>query len=176
VVVVKRHAAIALIGLVAVLAAPLAAAAPEYHVKAAFLYNFAKFVEWPPDAIAPEMRVCVFGGDPFGRALPETLAGKSVSERPLTVAYPATVRQLSDCHVLFVGASEDHELPRLLPSLAGTGVLTVGESDEFARQGGIITFRRERSKVRFEINETAAERAGLRISSQLLKLATRVTH
>jgi hypothetical protein len=166
-----------LVAVLSAIAPHLAAAAPEYQVKAAFLYNFAKFVEWPAETLqgASALRVCVFGGDPFGPALPATLQGKTVQERPVVVARPTTVADMAACHILFVGSSEDHEVPRLLPSLAGSGVLTVGESQEFARQGGMITFHRDGNKVRFEINADAAERAGLRISSQLLKLATRVT-
>ncbi len=151
--------------------------APEYAVKAAFLYNFAKFVEWPPDAArnAQTFRICLVGDDPFGSLLTDTVAGKTVQDRPIEIAHPESAPELGQCHMAFISRSQVRQLPRLLAGLAGANTLTVGETEEFARDGGMITFHVEENKVRFEINAEAAQRAGLRISSQLLKLATRVT-
>ena len=152
------------------------AAAPEYQVKAAFLFNFAKFVDWPESTLARNetMNVCVLGDDPFGPLLNRTVEGKTVHDRTIRVARVSEINDASQCHVLFISGSERRELPRLLPALAGMSILTVGEMASFAQSGGMIGFTTEQDRVRFEINNEAAERAGLRISSQLLKLATRV--
>ena len=151
--------------------------APEYAVKAAFLYNFAKFVEWPPGATrnAEAFRICLVGDDPFGPLLTDTVAGKTVQDRPIEIAHPESAPELGQCHMAFVSRSQVRQLPRVLAGLAAANTLTVGETEEFAREGGMITFHIEENKVRFEINAEAAQHAGLRISSQLLKLATRVT-
>jgi hypothetical protein len=153
-----------------------AAPAPEYQVKAAFLFNFAKFVDWPAGALARQssMNVCVLGEDPFGPILNRTVEGKTVHDRPIRVARVADLSDVAQCHVLFISASEQRELPRLLPAIARLGILTVSDSARFVQDGGMIGFTRDDNRVRFEINNDAAERAGLRISSQLLKLATRV--
>ena len=152
------------------------AAAPEYQVKAAFLFNFAKFVDWPAGVLTrnTSVNVCVLGDDPFGPILNRTVEGKTVHDRPIRVARLTDMADVSRCHVLFISASERRELPRLLPGLAGRSVLTVGETSTFVQDGGMIGFTTDEDRVRFEINNEAAERAGLHISSQLLKLATRV--
>ena len=148
----------------------------EYQVKAAFLLNFSKFVEWPPsafpDANAP-MTICVLGDDPFGTALDRVIAGDSVDGRRLAVqrlknrALPP-----KSCQVLFVSASEKSDIK----NLAGLepGVLTVGEGANFVRDGGMIGFVLENRRVRFDINQTVAESAGLKLSSKLLSVARRV--
>ena len=171
-----RRAAILLV-LRAAVAAAAEVHAPEYEVKAAFLYNFAKFVEWPPgsERNAHAFRICLVGDDPFGPLLTETVAGKTVQNRPIEIAHPDSAPELGQCHMAFISRSQVRQLPRLLAGLAGASTLTVGETEDFAREGGMITFHIEENKVRFEINAEAAQRAGLRISSQLLKLATRVT-
>ena len=167
---------LALAGLVTPARIGAAAGASEYELKAAFLFNFAKFVDWPPNALdkAAGVSVCVLGDDPFGELLDRTLAGKSVHERPLVVRRHDDLAATGDCHILFVSAAEERRLARVAPPQAP--VLTVGETDGFVRRGGIIAFAMDDSRLRFEINADAADRAGLRISSQLLKLATRVVH
>jgi hypothetical protein len=152
------------------------AAAPEYQVKAAFLFNFARFVEWPTPAMAasPAFRICVVGDDPFGPLLSETLSGKTVHERPIQVDHPATTTDILACHIAYIAPSESSQLPRLLAAIAGRSVLTVGETTEFASRGGMIGMHLEDNKVRFDVNAEAAQQAGLRVSSQLLKLAVRV--
>jgi hypothetical protein len=143
-------------------------------VKAAYLYNFARFVEWPREALggpdAPFV-VGVLGEDPFGDVLDRTMAGKRIW------GHPVTVRRLDDpedaprVHLLFVSASERDRL-RTIVKAAGRSTLTVGESDAFAREGGMITFRVDERRVRFQINPARTEQARLKVSSQLLKLAT----
>ncbi|MFQ5656776.1 MAG: YfiR family protein [Candidatus Methylomirabilales bacterium] len=145
----------------------------EYQIKAAFLYNFVKFVEWPAEALPPPsvtMNVCVLGDDPFGVAL-DSIEGKTVKGRILEVKRFKTVQALEPCHVLFISSSEKKRLARIVETLKGSSVLTVGEMDRFAERGGIINLIITKNRVRFEINEGAAERAGLKISSKLLKLA-----
>ena len=161
--------------LVAALLVLGAAEAPhEYAVKAAFLYNFARFVEWPDDArVSPSFRICIVGDDPFGTALDDAVRGKKVHHRPVEVTHPDS-DDLAGCHIVFVPSSEKATVPRLLTGAAAPGVLTVGETDGFTHAGGIIGMRLQDSKVRFDVNLQAAQRAGLRVSSELLKLATEV--
>jgi YfiR/HmsC-like len=148
--------------------------APEYQIKAAFLYNFAKFVEWPP-AVSPgandPMEICVIGEDPFGNTLNQSIEGKTVSGHKLMIRRLKPAQDMKGCQVAFISSSEKNHLPSLLESLNGGGVLTVGETEGFAALGGVINFTMENDKVHFEINLDAAGRAGLKISSKLLLLA-----
>jgi hypothetical protein len=160
----------------AVTPGPLAAqkGPSEYEVKAAFLYNFARFVEWPPDAPGRDERpfvVAVLGDDPFGDALDRTLAGKTVASRPIAVRRLSSPEEAQHANIVFVSSSEKAQISHVLRVLGGARVLTVGEMSGFAEQGGMIGFRTENRRIRFDINADQAHRAGLRISSQLLKLA-----
>jgi hypothetical protein len=142
----------------------------EYRVKAAYLFNFTKFVEWPPGAIpdgAP-FTICVAGMNPFASALEDTIRGETVGGRSLQ-SRVAEGEQDKPCQVLFV--PHDVDAAPILKRTQMHPVLTVGESADFLRQGGIINFVREGGKVRFEISQEAASRAQLRISSRLLRLA-----
>jgi len=145
----------------------------EYAVKAAFLYNFAKFVEWPDSPAAPPstLTLCVLGTDPFGEALETAVLDKTVRSRTLSVRRLQGLEDLGPCPILFIASSEVGRLPQILERLRGAPVLTVGESDGFARAGGMIGFFLEENRVRFEVNLGAAEAAGLRISSRLLGVA-----
>ena len=150
----------------------------EYDVKAAYLYNFAKFVEWPPpdeESARRRFVIAVLGDDPFGRTLEETLAGKTVGDRSFAVRRVSTPEQAEGAQIVFVSASEWARLPHVLRVLDGAGALTVGDMRQFAERGGMIGFRMEGRKVRFDINPEPVERAGLRMSSQLLRLARIVT-
>ncbi len=147
----------------------------EYKVKAAFLLNFGKFVEWPSEALVDgELRICVLGNDPFGSTLDKTLAGRSVGSnkvKPLRVSAADGAR---GCQIVFVSESEKAHVDQIVSTFRGSPVLLVSETDRFVKRGGMINFVEVDSKVRFEINEGAAKQAGLKISSQLLKLATAV--
>jgi YfiR/HmsC-like len=150
----------------------------EYAVKAAFLYNFAKFIEWPAGALpGPRGPVafCILGEDPFGGELEQTVAGKMVQGRPVVVLHTEHLDGLARCHILFVGASERSRFDQILAAVARRPVLTVGEDEQFRQAGGIINFVLRQNRVRFQIDRRAAERAGLRISSQLLELAEAVS-
>ena len=145
----------------------------EYQIKAAFLYNFVKFVEWPAEAFAETdgtITIGVLGEDPFGAAL-ETLQGKTVKGRKLVIKRFKDLQDLQSSHILFISSSEKEHLPQIFETLKDVSALTVGEMAQFAHGGGIINFTRRKNKIRFEINVDAAERAGLKISSKLLRLA-----
>jgi hypothetical protein len=146
----------------------------EYQVKAAYLYNFAKFVEWPEgsfhDSLSP-IKICVLGVDPFGKSL-DDLRHKSVGNRKLDIARLQQSDQAKACHVLFVSEAEKENMSAILRAVQKKSILTVGETKGFIRAGGIINLIRTGDKVNFEINRDAADRSGLKISSQLLKLAT----
>jgi hypothetical protein len=150
----------------------------EYQVKAAFLYNFAKFIEWPREAFhdpSEPLLVCVLGADPFGQALDDVLGGKKIDGRAITVRRISEVRQSKGCRILFVSASERKSVLPVLAGMNEAGVLTVGESDNATSGGMIINFVFEGSRIRFAINTAAAERGKLRVSSRLLSLAVVVT-
>jgi YfiR/HmsC-like len=151
-----------------------AQASNEYQVKAAFLYNFAKFVDWPAEAFGDrnaQLVICVVGDDPFGGALDQAINGKSIGGRSLAVRRLKWGQELRSCHVLYISSSERKRLAQIIQSLRGASVLTVGEMGEFAQQGGIINFIWEANKVRFEINSQGSDQARLKISSKLLSLA-----
>jgi hypothetical protein len=149
----------------------------EYQVKAAYLYNFGKFVDWSAanEAVKREsFQICVLGQDPFGPSLDAALAkqsidGKSVMARRLTKPQDAL-----GCRVLFISSSEDRQLKGIFTVLDGAGVLTVSDIPQFSQRGGMIEFTLEGNKVRFEVNLTSAEAAGLSLSSELLKVAVAV--
>lgn len=147
----------------------------EYQVKAAFLLNFTKFTEWPSSAFAnasSPIAICVLGEDPFGNALNQIVAGEVVNDRKVVVQKAKVAPPSKACQVVFFGASEK-DTRRILPGL-GPGVLTVGEGEGFVHDGGMIAFVLENRRVRFEINQSAAENAGLKLSSKLLSVAKAV--
>ena len=146
----------------------------EYAVKAAFLYNFTKFVEWPsdmPDDNDSLLRICVIGESPFGDKLESTLKGKKVGGKSVTVAYVQSVEEVLSYDVVFIAQSEESRSDRILKVLTNRAILTVSDIDDFAERGGAIGFFEEDNKIRFEINVDAAEETGLQISSKLLRLA-----
>jgi hypothetical protein len=163
--------------------APCALAQPnpqtdEYQVKAAFLFNFAKFVKWPENTFAAPtdpMTICVMGRSVLTRALQDIVNGKLVDGRRLAVrpvSLPVSPANLNGaCQILFISGSEQQRTPTILAAWKSGGVLTVGETEGFAGQGGVINFTVEDNKVRFEINPGAATAQRLEISSKLLSLA-----
>jgi hypothetical protein len=156
-------------------AGPVRAGAPgEHQVKAAFLYNFANFVQWPERALGPDgtpLKVCVVGTDPFGAALDDAFRGQVVQGRTVQIARASTLAALGRCHILFLSRSEQGRWADLLRELDGAPTLTVADGSPLVQQGGMVSFVIEAKRVRFEINRRAAEHAGLRISSKLLALA-----
>ncbi len=149
------------------------AASKEYEVKAAFLFHFTQFVEWPDSAFAdPNAPFCigVLGDDSFGGALDEIVKDESVGRHKIVIKRSRQTADLKGCQILFISNSEKDHVAQILSSLDDSGILTVGETDGFAGQGGIINFYLEENKVRFEINPGTAKHHGLKISSQLLGL------
>jgi hypothetical protein len=145
----------------------------EYQVKAAFLYNFVKFVEWPSEAFASETApivIGVLGDSPFGTDLEKMIKGKTINGRELAVR-PVSMPELKLCQIVFICRSEKKRINEVFRALQGSSTLTVGELDRFTESGGMINFVMEGNKVRFEIKGDAAKQAGLKISSKLLSLA-----
>jgi hypothetical protein len=140
----------------------------EYRVKAAYLYNFTKYVEWPPAALGSgPLTLCVAGRNPFGSALSDIVRGEEIGNRPIAVR--VLLEPEDGCHVIFV--PQGAATPAYLRSARMRPILTIGEGADFIAQGGIISFIVEGGRVRFEIDQVAAERVGLRVSSRLLRLA-----
>lgn len=167
--------AVRLLAALMALAVPAQGAEPapftEYEVKAGFIYNFAKLVEWPETAAGSvALRMCIVGDDPFGVAK-EAMVGRTVDRRRIEVLALPPRADLRSCHIAFLPGSLAAELRPLLERLRGLPVLTVGDTAGYAARGVIINFYREQDSVRFEINLDAARRARLQISSRLLNLA-----
>ena len=171
--VLHRLALSALLGWTGLVGRAESPAFNEYEVKAAFLFNFTQFVEWPPAAFATAaspIHIGVLGDDPFGELFDQTVRGEMVKNRTIVIKRARRVEDLTNCHVLFIAKSEKPRLVQIMSVVQGRPILTVSDLDQFNRRGGIINFFFEGNKVRFEINLAAAERAGLKISSKLLKL------
>jgi hypothetical protein len=154
------------------------AAQLEYSVKAAYLFNLAKFVEWPADGVRNRGSVVigVLGKDPFGSILDAMVRGKTVSGRPLLVRRLDDVSEAGDCHVVFVSSAERRNIDPILERLESSGVLTVSEVESFIEKGGMINFVLQDGSIKLDINLDAARKAGLDISSQLLKVARKVKY
>jgi len=149
----------------------------EYHLKAVYLYNFGRFVQWPPNATAAKgdsFSICVLGQDPFGPSLDSTIAGETLDGKPLAVKRISTLRDAAERRILFISSTEEKHLKEILTALDDSGVLTVSDMPGFTRRGGMIQFVLEGDKVRFEINLASAESARLVLSSELLKVAASV--
>jgi hypothetical protein len=145
----------------------------EYFIKAAFLYNFIKFVDWPSESFkndAAPINLCILGDDPFGEAL-GTIRNKRVKGRRLLIKHVRRVEQIEGAHLLFISTSEKGRVKQILGSLRGAPVLTISEMEGFGQNGGIINFITVDNKIQFEINSEKAQQHKLKISSQLLKLA-----
>jgi hypothetical protein len=146
----------------------------EYQTKAAFLFNFAKFVDWPPYKFTqPDspLIIGVVGSDPFGGLLEEQVQDQRINDRTVIVCHVESIQELRKCHIIFVCRSEAERLAPILASVRGDNVLTVGETDKFITRGGMINFVMVGNTVHFQINDSAAKHAGLKISSKLSSLA-----
>ena len=173
----RRHAA-CLVALLA-LSPPFSTSVPaqpvgiEYDVKAAFLLNFSRYVTWPAERMKPPFRICLYGSNPFGRRLTDAVDGERWLDAPMEVHTLEFLGDGRSCHILYVPAAAgdvlgDHWRGSAVPTL------TVGEDERFLSQGGMIRFFLENNRVRFSINQSTAESAGLQISSRLLRLARSV--
>ncbi|HKX28007.1 MAG TPA: YfiR family protein [Blastocatellia bacterium] len=149
----------------------------EYQVKAAFIYNFAKFIEWPPGTFSSKEMPFILGvmGDEFiSRTIEQAIQGKTVNGRQLQIKRLELGQELKICQVLYISSYEQRHLVQILESLRGSSTLTIGEMDRFIQQGGIINLVTEENRVLFEVNLEVAEQAQLKISSKLLVLARTV--
>ncbi len=149
------------------------ATSKEYQIKAAFLFNFMQFVEWPPTVFKnadDPFRIGVLGQDPFNAALEETVQGETISNHKIIVEHATQVDNLKNCQLIFISKSEKKYVTEILSALDDKPILTVSEIEGFAERGGGINFYLEGNKVRFEVNPDAAQHDGLKVSSQLLSL------
>ena len=165
---------IALACLAALLACPVRVGAqaaeefPEYQLKAAFLYNFAKYIHWPSNNTQKSpLVIAVLGNDPFGALLPATISGKTVNDHPLKLKYLKRGDPIEGVHILFVSRSEREQVPGILAGIKEQSILTVSDSERFAHRGGMINLIVVGKSVRFEMNVEAVERAGLKVNSKL---------
>jgi len=145
----------------------------EYQLKAAFLYNFAQFVQWPSTSFtSTDAPFCIgiLGDDPFEGALDETIQGETIHNHKLIVERGQRLEDLQDCQMIFISKSAAEHIDEILSKLDSKPILAVSEVESFAQNGGAINFYLQGGKVRFEINPNSAERRGLKISSQLLSL------
>jgi len=148
----------------------------EYQLKAAFLYHFAKFVEWPaetfPKPDSPFV-IGIIGASPFDDALGRMVTDKTINGHPFAIRQLKNLSEIKNCHILFISSSERKRIAEILRASRGNHVLTISEIEQFLPAGGMIQLFMESNKVRFAINETTAKEAGLRVSSKLLNLAKR---
>jgi len=155
-----------------------AAKASEAQVKAVFLFNFAQFVDWPPEAVPDSQAPLVIGllgGDPFGDFLDATVRGERRGSRPFAVQRYERVEDISRCDILFISRSAGDRPEEILARLKNRPILTVSDAERFAERGGMIRFVTDRSRIRLQINPDAAEAAHLTISSKLLRVAEVIT-
>jgi hypothetical protein len=146
----------------------------EYQVKALFLLNFTKYVTWPAGAFAETnspIALGVYGEDKFGEDLEKAIAGKNVGGRSIVIQPIKGADDAAKCHIVFISSSEKKRASEIIAQLQTTPVLTVGETEQFIDQGGVINFTKKEGKVRLEINLQAAQQANLQISSKLLSVA-----
>jgi YfiR/HmsC-like len=149
--------------------------ATEYEVKAAYLFNFGKFVKWPANVSGGDsFPICILGNDPFGNALDATVSGEAIDGKRISVRRVDNPSEAINCRIVFISASEASRLREIMPVLSRAPVLTVSDLPNFVRNHGVIQFVRTDDRVRFQVNLTAAEKAGLTLSSELLKVATDV--
>ena len=148
----------------------------EAQLEAAYLYNFGKFVTWPPDRTkaSETFGICILGKDPFGQVLDATVTGESIGGRKIEVKRLANMAQAQACNILFVSMSEEGRLGPILAAAEILRLLTVSDIKHFAERGGAIGLVRQQDKIRFEINRRAADRCHLVFSSELLKVASKL--
>ena len=170
-----RAALVAAMALVVCRPAP-AQEALEIDVKATFIYNFTKFIDWPAGTPAGQepFRLCVVSDDALQKSVEKTIAGETINGRPLESMTPRTAEEARKCQVLFVGREDNERATRMLSAVKDLPVLTVSDRSQFARRGGGIELVREDNRIRFDINVPGAERGGIKLSSRLLRVARHV--
>lgn len=171
---IRRSFIVPLIACSAFLVASQRADNREYQIKAAFLFNFTQFVEWPANAL-PETKtplvIGILGENPFGSYLQEIITGEQVNGHPLIVQQYKDAEEIKACHVIFINLTEKNKLEQVIASLKGRSILTVSDDNDFIKQGGMIRFIKKDNKIQFQINPESAKEADLIVSSKLLRLA-----
>ena len=146
----------------------------EHEIKAVFLFNFAQFVEWPPEVLPDPnspIIIGILGKDPFGAFLEETIQGEEVNGHPLVIQHYSNVKQIKSCHILFIHPSLTPRLDNILNALKGKGILTVSDGSDFIKQGGMIRFIKESNKIKLQVNLSVVKSSDITISSKLLRLS-----
>ena len=146
----------------------------EYQIKAAFLFNFTQFVEWPVNAFPdPEtsLIIGVLGEDPFGNYLEETVTGEKVNGHLLVIQHYENIEEAKTCHILFINQAETNKPEQAVINLKGKYILTVSDGNNFIKQGGMIRFITKNNTIQIQINSEAAKEANLIVSSKLLRIA-----
>src|SRR5687768_951146 len=148
--------------------------ASEYQVKAVFLYNFSHFITWPAIAFEDQystFNIGIIGDDPFGPYLEAAVAGERIGTHVIRVQRYRSVTEIQNCHILYIGSKDPVEIKKVLNAVEGRKILTVGDTPNFARWGGMIRFYTDQNRIRLQINNTIAKAEGLKISSKLLRVA-----
>jgi hypothetical protein len=145
--------------------------APEYEIKAAVLYKFARFVSWPADSDNTPICIGVIGKDPFGRFLDQGVQGQTINGRAVHIRRFQYVSEVGHCQILFISSSEERRLREILGQLRGKPILTVGDVPGFCESGGVINLKVIESCIHLEINVEAGQQTGLQFSYKLLRLA-----
>jgi hypothetical protein len=145
-------------------------ALPEYTIKAGYLYNFALLTEWPPSSIGKAFNICLYRSGIFATAL-ESIQGKRIKKRPITIRYIERPAEMQTCHLLFVAEISRTEMNRVVKEIAAKPILTVTDDKLLEQEGVMVLLRPEGNRLVFELDQAMAERANLKFSSRLLRLA-----
>jgi len=146
----------------------------EYQIKAVFIFNFTRFVDWPPSAFpnaSAPLVIGVLGENRFGSYLSETVADERVGGHPVLIQYYDHPEEIQNCHILFIALPDPQKAEQVISAIKGKSMLTIGESPDFLKRGGMIKFFKRKKNIRFEINPAAAKSANLILSSKLLRVA-----
>jgi hypothetical protein len=146
----------------------------EYKVKAIFLYNFTRFIDWPNNAFASNeepFKIGIVGTDPFGVYLEETVRGEKVSGRSIVVERYKNMKEIKNCHMLYINVTNQRDIKNIVTSVGEKKTLTISENPEFVKWGGMIRIYSDDNKIRIQINDAAARKAGIKISAKLLNVA-----
>lgn len=146
----------------------------EYQVKAVFLFNFSQFVEWPahcfPSAQSPAV-IGILGKDPFGKYLEETISGETINKHPLVLKRFDNVEDIANCHILFINITDKDKLEQIIQKLKGKNILTVSDTNDFSKLGGMVRLYTKNDKINIQVNLDETKSENLTVSSKLLKLA-----
>ena len=151
------------------------ATASEYKVKAVFLFNFTHFIDWPEEAFEDGYSpfvIGMIGGDPFGTFLEQAVSGERINAHVIRIERYDNIQDIKACHILYVNTRDPEEIKRILAAVSNRSILTVGDTPNFIRWGGMVRFYTQESKIKLEINNTLARSRQLKISSKLLRVAT----